>query len=244
MAKEKTLESEISGYISTVLRKHFGKGPTSVYVTVKHPFITVHFRGFLAPMEKLQIKQEESKRVLATRDMIMLDLKPEIIQGLREVASIELKELYADWNLIKETGMIIGVMKESATAAAENWPNDVDERAVRDKIDEASKHAEKTPDQTDIYWLSNRTLLIRRSGILVRIEKELIKNGFVEALKLSKRPLEHELLEEVGLERGLKRTISEIFLDWDFEKDVSYIVLLLEPTDREVKKPVTIWKSD
>ncbi len=232
MAKGKTLESEVSGYISTTLRKHFGKGPTSVYVAIKHPFITIHFRGFLAPMEKLQIQQEESKRVLATRDIVMLDLKPEIIQGLRQVAEIELKELYADWNLIKETGMIIGVMNEEATEDMENWPDDANPEAVGDKIDEASKYAQKIPDQTDVYWLSDRTLLVRRSGILVRIEKELIKNGFVEALKLSKRPLEHELLEEVGLEQALNRTISEIFLDWDFEKDVSYIVFLLEPKER------------
>ncbi|WP_211656269.1 Na-translocating system protein MpsC family protein [Planococcus alpniumensis] len=232
MAKGKTYESEISGYISTTLRKHFGKGPTSVYVTIKHPFITIHFRGFLAPMEKLQIKQEESKRVLATRDIVMLDLKPEILQGLREVAEIELKELYADWNLTKETGMIIGVMNEETTEDTENWPDNVNPEVVRKKIDEASRHAEKTPDRTDIYWLNERTILVRRSGILVRIEKELIKNGFIEALKLSKRPLEHELLEEVGLEQALNRTTSEIFLDWDFEKDVSYIVLLLEPKER------------
>lgn len=67
------------------------------------------------------------------------------------------------------------------------------------------------------YW----AILIRRSGILVRIEKELIKNGFVEELKLAKRLLEHVLLKEVRLEHALKRTISEIFLEWEFEEDVN-----------------------
>ncbi|RLQ84930.1 Na-translocating system protein MpsC family protein [Planomicrobium sp. Y74] len=142
MDKEKTLESEVGSYISTLLRKHFGKGPTSVYVTVKHPFITIHFRGLLAPMEKLQVKQEESTRVLATRDLMMLDLKPEIIQGLNEVAKIELKEVYADWHLDKETGMIIGVMEE-ATEVPENWPDDSNPEAVRKEIMEASNKVEK-----------------------------------------------------------------------------------------------------
>lgn len=232
MAKEKTLESEVGSYISNLLRKHFGKGPTSIYVTVRHPFITIHFRGFLAPMEKLQVKQGEIKRVLATRDLMVLDLKPEISRGLSEVANLELTEVYADWNLDKETGMIIGVMEEEATEVPENWPDDSNPEAVRGQMMEASNKAEKVPDRTDIYWLSDRTILVRRSGILVRIEKELIKNGFAEELKLAKRPLEHEVLGEVQLENVLNRTISEIFVDWNFEIDVSYIALLLEPKER------------
>ena len=114
MAKEKTVQSEVSGFISTLLRKHFGKGPTSVYVTINRPFITIHFRGFLAPMERLLLKQDEGKRVLETRDLMMLDLKTEIIQGLREVAGLEVNELYADWNIERETGLIIGIMDEEA----------------------------------------------------------------------------------------------------------------------------------
>lgn len=42
MSKERTFQAEIGGYISTVLRKHSGKGPTSFYVTINpvyhHPF--------------------------------------------------------------------------------------------------------------------------------------------------------------------------------------------------------------
>ena len=51
MTKEKTVQVEVSGYISTLLRKYFGKGPASVYITLNHPFITFHLRSFLAPME-------------------------------------------------------------------------------------------------------------------------------------------------------------------------------------------------
>src|SRR5690606_34465422 len=49
MPNEKTIHTEVGSYISTLLRDHFGKGPTSVFVTVKPPFITIHLRGFLAP---------------------------------------------------------------------------------------------------------------------------------------------------------------------------------------------------
>ncbi|TWT14306.1 DUF2294 domain-containing protein [Planomicrobium sp. CPCC 101079] len=227
MTKEQTAQGEIGSYISGVFRKYFGKGPTSVYVTINRPFITIHFRGFLAPMERIQVKQKETKRVLETRDLMMTDLKPEIMQGLKEVAALEVKEMYADWNLIKETGMIIGVTEEDWEAG--KWTDDAAEQAFKEAMEEASHKAEKVPGRTETYWLSDKVLLVRRSEILVQIEKELIKNGYVEELKLSKRPLEHRMLDEVPLEALLNRRISETFLDWNFDADLSYIVFLLEP---------------
>ena len=232
MTKEKTIQAEIGGYISTTLRRHFGKGPTSVYVTINRPFITIHFRGFLSPMEANLIKQNETKRVLETRDILMNDLRVEIIQGLKQIDHLEVKELYADWNLEKETGMVICVLDEELDGNALKWADEVDEEAFREKIEQASNKAEKVPGRTETYWLSDRTILVRRSEILIRIEKALIRNGFTEELKVAKRPLEHEVLQEVQLESVLKRSISETFLDWNFDTDVSYVVFLLEP-----KKP-------
>ncbi|MGB6408189.1 MAG: Na-translocating system protein MpsC family protein [Planococcus donghaensis] len=229
MAKDKTVQTEISGYISTLLRTHFGKGPTSVYVTITRSFIAIHLRGFMTPMEKLLLKQEESKRILETRDILINSLKGDIIKGLKRMNDLEVKELYADWNLEKETGLILGVLEEEPDKDAFKGPSDVDEEAFRDKIQQASNNAEKVPGCTEIYWLSDRMILVRRSGILIRIEKALIRNGFTEELKIAKRPVEHEVLQEVRLEEVLKRSISETFLNWNFDADLSYVVFLLEP---------------
>ncbi|MGK7379725.1 DUF2294 domain-containing protein [Planococcus sp. 1R117A] len=229
MTKEKTLQSEISSYLSSLLREHFGKGPTSVFVTIAIPFITIHFRGFLSPMEKVLMKQKEEQRILETRDLMMNDLKPEIILSLSKYLAIDVKELYADWDLEKETGLIIGVLDTGLNRETIEWPKEADEKAFQEKINEASKRAEKVPGSTDAFWLSDRTILVRRSKILVQIEKELIRNGFEEQLKLAKRPLEHRVLEEARLETVLKRQISETFLDWNFNEDLGYIVFLLEP---------------
>lgn len=228
METKKSIESEVSGYISAFLRRHFGKGPTSVYVTINRPFFTVHLRGFLSPIEKALMKQEEIYRVLETRDLMMLDLRPEIVAGLKQITGLGIKELFFDWNLKNETGMITGIMDDSITDP-DNWPEDVNREEFYAKVIEASQNAEKVPSQIDIHWLSARTIVIYRAGILIRIEKELIKNGLSEQLRLAKRPVERETLSEVNPEESLKRTISEVFLDWNFEKDISCMVLLLEP---------------
>lgn len=232
MAVEKTPQTEIGGYISTLLRKNFGKGPTSVYVTIQRPFITIHFRGFIAPMEKILLKQNEAKRILEIRDLLLNELRSDIVLQLWKIAELEVKEIYADWNLEKETGMIIGILDEEINEDAFIWPEDVDKEAFLKEINLASMKAEKMPAKTEIYWLSERTVFVMRSKILVPIEKELIMNGYKEILKLTKRPLEQRVLKEVQIASVLNRKIKETFVDWNFQTDKGFVVFVLDPKEK------------
>lgn len=227
MSNDKTIHTEVGSYISTLLRDHFGKGPTSVFVTVKPPFISIHLRGFLAPTEKILLKQQEHRRVLETRDLLMNQLATDIKLDLWKIGKLEVEDVYADWNLDDQTGMILAVMVDKSPAEKFEWDSDIEVESIRNEVNEASRKAQKTPESTELYWLNNRTLLIERSGIFVEIEKELIRGGFIEELKLVKRPLERRLLLQTRIEAILKQPIMEVFLDWNFITDKGYIVVLL-----------------
>ncbi|MDN7242032.1 Na-translocating system protein MpsC family protein [Planococcus sp. N028] len=229
MPKEKTIHTEIGSYISALLRDHFGKGPTSVYVAFARPFITVHLRGFLTPTEKVLLKQNEPNRVLKIRDLLMSDLIPEIKLGLWKIGELDVKEVYADWNLDHKSGMIIAVLNEEVDQGTFEWPKEVDENAFQEELVKASVKAQKAPGTTEIYWLNDRIILAKRTEILVAVEKELIKNGFGEELRIAKRPLERKVLAEVQLEATLKRKIIETFVEWNFETDKAYTAFILEP---------------
>lgn len=84
---------------------------------------------------------------------------------------------------------------------------------------------QKVPDSFEIYSLNDRTVLIERSGIFIHIEIELIRAGFFEELKLVKRPLERKMLEQLELGQNIR----EVFLDWNFDEDKGYIILILQP---------------
>ena len=228
MKKEKTTESEVSGYISGLFRTHFGKGPPSVFVAIREPFIIIHLREFLAPTEKVLMSQKESVRVQEIRDLLMRDLKEQIKLDLLKSAELEIKEIHADWNLENKTGLLILVLNGEAEEKAQEWPKDIDKKAFYQEVTDASKKAQKEPDKTEVVWLNERTVLIRREGILIEIEKELIRNNFTEQLKLAKRPLEAKLIYNSSLEQLLNRKITEAFTDWDFKDDIGYMVLLIE----------------
>jgi uncharacterized protein YbcI len=229
MPKEKTIQSEIGSYIATLLRDNFGKGPTSIFVSIAEPFITVHIRGFLTPTENILLKQNEPNRILKIRDLLMNNLISEIKLNLWKIGQLDIKEIYADWNLESKSGMIIAEMAGEVNPEAFEWPETIDEKAFQKELIKASIKAQKEPGKTEVFWLNDRTILCRRAEILVAIEKELIKNGFSEELKLAKRPLERKVLADVQLETVLKRNIAETFVEWNFEADKAYTVFILKP---------------
>ena len=166
---------------------------------------------------------------METRDLLMNQLVADIKLDLWKIGKIDLEDVYADWNLDDQTGMILAIMSDKNGAEDFEWDSDIQVESIREEVKEASRKAQKTPESTELYWLNKRTLLIERSGIFVEIEKELILGGFIEELKLVKRPLERRLLLQTRIESILKQPIQEVFLDWNFSTDKGYIVLLLEP---------------
>jgi uncharacterized protein YbcI len=179
-------------------------------------------------MEKLLLKQGEWKRVLQTRDMITDDLKKEMIRELHTLTGLNIRNFYADWNLEKESGLFLGVLESALQEQDFHWPAIIDRDELEKKIESSSEAAQKKPGKIKSYWLSDRTLLIERREILVGIEKALIRNGYIDVLKLTKRPLERSLLWKSGLRTVLAGDIQELFLDWNFDEDIGYIVIVMK----------------
>ena len=227
MRIETEIYSEMVSYVGKLLRDHFGKGPTSIYITLNKPFITIYLRDFVAPMERVLIERNEIKRVEETRDLMMEDLLPNMKDSLSKIAQVEIDKLYYNWSLENQSGIIFGTILTNELTVPD-WPAHVDIEAFRKEIDLLTKKGQKRPENTELYWLSDRTIVSKRKGIFVRIEKELIKNGYTEELKLTKRPMEKQLVREADLERLLNKKIRDVFVDWDFDEDIGYIVLVTD----------------
>lgn len=225
MAREKMIEKEVGSYISTLLREYFGKGPSSVYVTIADPYIVIHLRGFLAPTEKILLKQNEKRRILETRDILMNELRGEISIELYKIGDFQVNEIYADWNLEEKTGLILGIFDRPTGNQVKGLTKEIKNQKFLRAVKEVFEKVQKVPDNFEIYSLNDRTILIERSGIFIHIEIELIRAGFFEELKLVKRPLERKMLEQLELGQNIR----EVFLDWNFDEDKGYIILILQP---------------
>lgn len=231
VSKQKSVESVISGFSSTILQSYFGKGPQSVHVHVTDSFVCIQIKGFLAPMEQILIGQKEHNKVLETRNLLMLEVNEEFKRVFWKETGLDVIELYADWNLNNKSGMILGVLNGETTGKTEG-PKEVNEEKVYDEIIRVSIIGQMKPQATELFWLSDRTLVVKRSGIVTLLEAELIKNGFIENLKMVKRPLECRLFEHSKLACILKRPILEIFVDWNFKEDKGYVIIALDKREQ------------
>ncbi|WP_077624347.1 DUF2294 domain-containing protein [Sediminibacillus massiliensis] len=225
----KNIEAEIASFIGKLIRDNFGKGPSSVYVTCVKPFITIYLRDFLAPMERVLLKQGNDLKVQETRDLLMEELLPEIKATIKATAQVDIHNIYYDWGLENKTGIIIAEMDSDGLNFDPEYLSYPQKEEVHQEIDRFSAKAQKVPERTDSYLLNTRTLVVVREGILVSIEKELLESGFEEQLILSKRRLEKKLLDRNFLEKLLQVTIQDVFADWNFAVDKGYLVLILKP---------------
>lgn len=228
MSENQRVQTAITQYVEQFLESQLGEKPEQITVTLQPPFLLVHLTGFLLPSEKMFVKQGDWNRVLETRDLIIQSMKADLMIGLEEQVGQKVLDLYADWNLANKSGMLIATMKKNDFPEEFPWPEAVDHEAIREIILMNSMHTQKKPDETNFYWLSDEILLIERIGILVEIEKQLVRNGIVEELRLAKRPLEYRITKLFNLESLLNGRVQELFVDWDFQHDSSYMVLLLE----------------
>ncbi|TLS54352.1 DUF2294 family protein [Paenibacillus antri] len=213
-----------------LLRDTFGKGPESVYVSIGYTFITMYLRNFLTPSEKVLMEQDQEIIVMQTRDKLMQTLMPELNGYLEGLLGQKPGEVYYDWGLHNRAGMIVGVFSGPVEAGERINEAYAGREAVEAEIVDISRNAQKAPEEIYSCELNDRTLVVVRNGILVRIEKELIRHGVGPQLRQVKRVLEKSYMHNnTHLESILQKKIIDSFVDWDFDLDKSLIVFVLNP---------------
>ncbi|WP_022795206.1 Na-translocating system protein MpsC family protein [Marinococcus halotolerans] len=229
MEETQAVQGEMAGYIGKLIRNHFGKGPTSVYVSLEHPFLVIRLRDFLASMESILVAQGEYQRVEDTRGLIFKQLQGEMRARLETIAGITIQEMYFDWDLQQQRGVILGVMSQDASECEVRWPKHLNHRKFNEQVIELSKWGQKVPATTESFWLNDRTIVIKRTGIFVEIEKELIRAGYTNELQKVKKPLELRMIHRASLESFLDSRITGTFVSWHFTGDKGYALLILQP---------------
>ena len=218
-------DMKIRHYTEKFLVDHFGEKANQIRVTYAPPFLLIHLNGFLLPTERIFVEKGQLEKVIETRDILIQSVKPTLLEEIQQFTDIKLVDLYADWNLHQQTGLLIGKMEKGESDYP--LPQSVNQEALYEIVLMNSMRSQRKPDEINFYWLSDQVLLVERIGILVDIEKQLLKNGLNEELRLAKLPMERRILTLFNLEGHLNRQVEDLFVDWDFPQDRSYMVFIL-----------------
>ncbi|MEI2397705.1 Na-translocating system protein MpsC family protein [Paenibacillus phytohabitans] len=214
------LTSQLSSFTGRLLRERFGKGPESIHASIGKQCIALHIRNFIGPVERFLLNKEEEQAFRYTRELLMKSLLPELAAYLKETTAMEVGELFYDWGIHNASGMIVALIKNDVMVIDDY----AGRQEVHAQINEVSRKVQKEPVYTDSWWLGPRILIIKREGILIPLEKELIGLGYENTLKTTKRKMEKRYLEDTTtIAPMLGKELSDIYVDWDFDKDTSVI---------------------
>lgn len=216
----------IASFTGKLLREHFGKGPESVLVSIGGPFISIYLRNFLTPPEKVLLHQNHIKMVHQMRDNLMQIIIPELADYIHSILGIRPEEVYYDWALRNQSGMITVICPCEAEGAEifESFPGKTE---LEEGLARFSEQTHKAPEQLYSCELNNRMLLFIREGKPSAVESELIRLGQGELLRSVKRNLEKTSLEDASLfKETLKRRVLDIFVDWNEALSKSVILLV------------------
>lgn len=220
----------ITSFAGKLLRDHFGKGPESVFVSIGDVFITIYWRNFLTPSERVLLEQDHILIIDQMREKLLQMMLPEIAGYIEIVTGNRPREFYYDWSLHNKTGMLVGICNEPFPYGQAVYEDYTGKEETEQELLRISQEVQKLPNELYSCEVNSRMLLVIRKGILVPIEKELIRLGHGELLKGVKRSLEKRYLHNNSwFEKILQRKVVDSFTDWDFELDKSVILLVLQP---------------
>ncbi|WP_172195791.1 Na-translocating system protein MpsC family protein [Saccharibacillus qingshengii] len=218
---QKEMTSLIMRYAGKMLRTHFGKGPEVLSVSLDHRSLVLHMKKFTTPIEDVLLAKKDEKTFRYTRELMMKALVPELETFVREELHLNPMSLYYDWNLRNSSGVIV-VLLDMKAEAYEDYEN---KEGVHEQIVEVLTKTQAKPSTIESWWVDSKTLLIFRTGIAILLEKELNDLGYTDILKTVKRKLEKEMLwEQAGIGRALRRPMTDLYIDWNFDRDDSVIV--------------------
>lgn len=221
---------DISSLTSKLLRKSFGRGPESCFAFANERFLVFYIRGFMSPLESTLLENGNSDNIDISRNIVMKTVLNQF-KGILELEfEQDIESFYHDWNYQQNTGMITVQFENVVTQFVDrNQGAHVDLKPLIDEVDRISVLVQKKPEKTEAYFISPKIYIVKRDGILVRIEKALIAKGFEQTLMVTKDELEKSYLHRDGrFEEIFSNPIADILVDWDFHEDSSIICFVLK----------------
>lgn len=228
--RTQSVEQIISAFVGKKIRDNFGKGPNAIHVTITGNFIFIYLKNSISPIEKILLEQKNDDILYQVRHRIMETLLPEVKTCIDIATGKEIVNIFYSWGLDSKSAMILGISNEEFNPNEQAIKDYYGKEELEKKIVSLSYQTHRAPDEINSYQLNPRTLLIIRKGTLVKIEKELIKRGYNQVLESVISDVEKSIcMETIDFEQTLKMELVDLFVDWDFDLDISILIFVVRP---------------
>lgn len=219
--------SELQAYMEQKIGSYFGSRSMKLNITLAKDCLIVQLEEFLdGEMTDLINRGEDLDVYRSIRELMTDYTLRGLKKDLEEQFDIRIEELYYDWDEKDRSSLIVGILD---TYGFQSHAYEFSHKQkIHEEISRVTYNAEKYPDYIYSFWIDEHNLIMIRQGLLVRIEKELVKEGFEDVLRKTKRRLEKNGFLQSDIAGLTGRRLKAAYLDWEFERDRSVLVYTFE----------------
>ncbi|MFD2614781.1 hypothetical protein [Paenibacillus gansuensis] len=205
----------VTKLVREVLLHTFNTEPQVLEIKDDGDYLLVYMRNFMLPYTMVGDEYTEIRVPMFT------SVVPKVAEYVTEVTNLKNTPIFFDWYPENRSACLTVLLKDPVSLD-NMYPKKAEVHLETNII---TKDVEKLPEKVFSFWADPSHFIIIRQGFLIQIEKELIKLGFQDTLRISKRSLEKAYFDNhLMIAKLLGKHPSGVYLDWDFQLDWSVLV--------------------
>ncbi|WP_462413018.1 Na-translocating system protein MpsC family protein [Neobacillus sp. Marseille-QA0830] len=209
---------------SKLVKRRFGKGPETCYVSFKGMRLYVYMRSFITPAEEVLLENNELYLAQNFRSTVINAVIKEFFPVVSEVLGVSFDSFLHDWNYDTNTGM---VLLENGAFDEEKKINMPFENALFNLVEKVGSLYHKSPSNQKIVKFTQNICAIEANGVLSQLEELVYKKGNLDLLMYQSKEIKRGYLMHKTLFGDLfPRQIEDLFILWDYEHDRNYLVFV------------------
>lgn len=219
--------TQLSTWLSKLLKKRFGKGPEACHMSVQGERLLIYTRQYMTPVEDVLKKSGRLELAHQVRAVVIDKVYGEFVEAASDVMGVRLDRYYHDWDYERNAGIL---MLEGEGAAEENA--DREEAQLKSRLFkqmmQVGSLVHKPPRSMSLLRFGPNVIVVECLGVLLHIEHVLAQQGDPKLLHERSLEIKHcYLSHKDGFEQAIGREIEGLFKLWDFDRDRSYTFFYL-----------------
>ncbi|OWR28880.1 hypothetical protein CDO73_16845 [Saccharibacillus sp. O23] len=223
----------LNAYSDLICKTQFGKQPDSIEIRANDRCCLIFYRGLVDPGDS-RLPDDPDERYSHVYILLEQFIFPALTPKIEALSGRRVEYAFMDWKVENNTSMIAAFLVPLDEPMPEDLYNG--KAQLHSDIESITEKVQKTPVKIESFRLDDDILMIIRKGLLISLEKKLVKKGFNTQLRIAKRELELDrFIEGIPIRDLVGRDLETAYIDWSFKDDVS--LLLLKLSEEIVQEP-------
>lgn len=232
---KRKLDQALSAYIGKLYKDIAGKGPENVYVAFGDRCYVIYIKNYMMPYEKI-IQQDGDKELLnKVMQISTKNINSQIVKYTEFMTGVTTDEIYYDWNIENGSRLLMGVSSQKYDVCSSVSSNYYGEQLLNKEMVKLGHFADSIPETITSFCLNSKFFIFERNGGTTKLEREMELAGYGDVVKNTKRQVEKEYLSNnLCIRNILEMGNMDIFIDWNFRKNKSIVVLVKSTSDAKI----------